>query len=242
MDAVDDCITAVITSPTTTSVQQAERARYPADSGRTKDGRQVRRMQPLGEPAHALLQRRQSEKHKRKAGERGPRRRYASAAEQLDQRPDEDHRQRVGGQRDANADERHEPAGSRGADVRAEDKAQPLRKGQQARADQSDRRHGRCARRLHEERDDGAPERTGERGRRRLAQHRAQRGPRERLEPLGHDRHAKQEQTDATEDRDRRRHERVFLRDSSKLRLSIVAPRRSERSVCELSRCAEGRR
>ena len=170
-------------------------------------------MQPLGQPAHALLQCRQSEKHKREAGERGPRRRYAPAAQQLGQRADEDHRQRVGGQGDADADQRHEPGGSRGADVRAEDKAQPLRKGQQARADQSDRRHGRCARRLHNERDDSAPERAGERGRRRLAQHRAQRGTRERLEPLGHDSHAKQEQTNSTEDRDRRRHERAHLQE-----------------------------
>src|SRR5271166_2648855 len=45
-------------------------------------------MQALGEPAHALLQSRQSEEHKRKAGERGSRGRYTSAAQQFDQRPD----------------------------------------------------------------------------------------------------------------------------------------------------------
>ena len=44
-------------------------------------------MQALGEPAHALLQSRQSEKHKRKAGERGPRGRYTSAAQQLTNAP-----------------------------------------------------------------------------------------------------------------------------------------------------------
>ena len=196
--------------------QKAKRAGRPTNSGRPEDGGQVRRMQALGEPSHALLQRRQSEKHKREAGERSPSRRDASTAKQPDQRTNEDHRQCVGGQRDADPDERHEPASPRGADIGAEDQAQPLRKGQQAGAHQSDRRHGRRTRGLHKERDHGAPERAGQRGRRRLAQHRAQRGARERLEPLGHDRHAKQEQADAAKDRDRRRHERAFLRASPK--------------------------
>ena len=39
--------------------------------------------------------------------------RYASAAQQSDQRPDEDRRQRVGAERDANPNERHERARSR---------------------------------------------------------------------------------------------------------------------------------
>ena len=70
-------------------------------------------MQALGEPAHALLQSRQSEKHKHIASERGPAGRYASVAQQFDQRPNEDRRQRTGGERDANPNERHEPARSR---------------------------------------------------------------------------------------------------------------------------------
>jgi hypothetical protein len=39
--------------------------------------------------------------------------RYASAAQRFDQRPYEDRRQRAGGGRDANPNERHEPARSR---------------------------------------------------------------------------------------------------------------------------------
>ena len=104
--------------------------------------------------------------------------------------------------------ERHEPARPSGADVRAEDKTQPLRKGQQARTDQSDRRHGRRARRLHEERDGWRP-RTRDRGVR-VAQHRAQRRTRKRLEAPRSSRTCRAGTADATEDRDRRRYEPAY--------------------------------
>ena len=68
-------------------------------------------------------------------------------------------------------------------------------------ADQADRGHGGRARRLHDERDDRAPERAEERRRRRFLHHRLQSGAGERLEPVGHHRHAQKEQADAADDR-----------------------------------------
>jgi len=44
-------------------------------------------MQALTEPAHALLQSRQSEEHKLKPASAAPAGRYASVAQQFDQRP-----------------------------------------------------------------------------------------------------------------------------------------------------------
>ena len=78
---------------------------------------------------------------------------------------------------------------------------EPLREGEQPGADQADRGHRRGARRLHEERDDRAPERAEQRRRRRLFQHRLQGRAGERLEPVGHYRHAQKEQADAADDR-----------------------------------------
>jgi hypothetical protein len=90
--------------------------------------------------------------------------------------------------------ERHEPARPSGADVRAEDKTQPLRKGQQARTDQSDRRHGRRVRRLHEERGGWRP-RTRDRGvAATLPSTVRSDEPASALKPLGHHGHAEQEQ------------------------------------------------
>ena len=155
-------------------------------------------------PAHALLQRGESVEHQRETGERGARRRDAPARQQLDQRPDEDQRQRIGRERHAHADQRDQPAGAGRADIGAEDEAEPLREGEQARADQPNGGHRHRARRLHEQGYDRAPEGARERRRRRLAERGAQGGSGERLQPVGHHRHAEQEQPDAAEDRDGR--------------------------------------
>jgi hypothetical protein len=70
-------------------------------------------MQALDEPAHALLERRHSEEHKRKAVSAAPAGRYASAAQKFDQPQGEDRRQRTEGEPDANPNEHHEPARTR---------------------------------------------------------------------------------------------------------------------------------
>ena len=189
-------------------LQKADRSVDPSDARRAEHGGQIRRMQALREAAHALLERRQPVEDEREARERGARRRDPPARQKLRQRADEDHRQRIGRERDAHADQRDEPAGARRADVRAEHQAEPLREGQKSGADEADRRHRHRARRLHEQRDDRAPEGARQRRRRRLAEHRAQRRAGQRLEPVGHDGHAEQEQSDPAENRNRRRHAR----------------------------------
>ena len=115
-------------------LQKPERARepsrrpaMPSTDGRSDGCRLLR------EAAHALLERGQPVEHERETGERRARRRDAPARQQLRQRADEDQRQRVGRERDAHADQRDEPAGAGRADIGAEDEAEPLREGQQAR-------------------------------------------------------------------------------------------------------------
>ena len=157
-------------------------------------------MQRFGEPAHALLKRRQPDQDQREAGDCRARRRQPPASDHLEQRADEDDRQRCGGERDPDPERRHQPAGAGGADVGAEHEAQALREGEEPGADQPDGGHGGGARRLHQERDDRAPERAEQRRRRRLFHHLLQGCAGERLEPVGHDRHAEQEQAHSADD------------------------------------------
>jgi hypothetical protein len=117
--AVDDCIMAVITSPTATSANTPTKP----DHQPAPDSWKVPRVQPFGQSAHALLQRRQSKKHERKSGKGRTRSRHTPAPQKIDQRADEDHRQRGGGKRNAHADECNEPAGPSGANIRTEDEA-----------------------------------------------------------------------------------------------------------------------
>ena len=184
--------------------QHTGEAREGDDAGFVHDRREVRGVQLLGEPAHALLQRRQPDQDQREAGDGAARRRQASASDHLEQRADEDDRQRGGGERDSDSERRHQPAGPGRADVGAEHEAQALREGQEPGADQPDRGHRGRARRLHQERDDRAPEGAEQRRRRRLFHHLLQGRAGERLEPVGHYRHAQQEQADAADDRDDR--------------------------------------
>jgi hypothetical protein len=69
-------------------------------------------MQALGEP-HPCWRVVSPKSTRAKLASAAPAGRYATAAQQSDQRPDEDRRQRVGAERDANPNERHEPARSR---------------------------------------------------------------------------------------------------------------------------------
>ncbi len=187
---------------------EADQPRAPANPRRTEHRGQVRWMQALGQASHALLEGRQPVKHQREACERAARRSDLAAGQQPRQRAKEDHRQRVGRKRDPHADQRHEPARARRADIGTEHKAESLGKGQKPRADEADRRHRHRAGRLHEQRDDRAPEGTREWRGRGLAESGAQGRSCQRLQAVGHDGHAEQKQPDAAENGNCRRHAR----------------------------------
>jgi hypothetical protein len=110
--------------------QNAERTGPPSDARVPENGGQVRGVQPFSQTTHALLQRRQSKKDKRKSGECRAGGRRAAAAQELDQRPNEDHRQRSSCERNSDPDEGNEPAGPRGANICPEYEAEPLWEGE----------------------------------------------------------------------------------------------------------------
>ncbi len=160
---------------------------------------QHRGVEPVTEDRHGGLQVVDADEDQAEAGEGEPGRPGPAATEQVGQRPGADHRQGEGGNRDLEAEQRDQPAGAGGAQVGAEDHPHGLLEAEDAGADETDGRHGGRRRRLDQGGDGGA----GEQGRHPAAGEAGQ-GPPERvagdrLEPVGHQDHAEQEQPDPTQ-------------------------------------------
>src|SRR5262245_66629994 len=109
MAAVDDCISAVITSPTATSTSTPsmlphQTAPEPARTAGRSAGCNRSARPPM--PCCRVVNPKSTSPNPESAA---PAPDTPPAAQKLDQRTDEDHRQRSGGERDADADERDQP-------------------------------------------------------------------------------------------------------------------------------------
>ena len=161
--------------------------------------RQARQVEHAGQAPHRVLQRLDADEDQSEPGQREAQRPPAPVPQQFQKRAQPHQRQRVKSHADLQTQHRHDPARAGRAQTRAEHHAHRLRKGQQAGTDETDHRHGRGAGGLHHGRDERA--RRKGLGRRAGEPHQpeSQRIAGKRLEAVGQQHHAQQEQADAAD-------------------------------------------
>src|SRR5262249_45080664 len=142
---VDDCITAVMTSPTATRTNTPSKLDHHATPGTASTAGRSAGFSRSASPPIPCCRVVSPNRTSPNPANAAPAADTRPPPSSLVKAPNEDHGQRGGCERNAQADQRNEPPGARGAHVRAKHQPQALRKRQQARADQADGCHGRCA-------------------------------------------------------------------------------------------------